>query len=1123
MYLILLRQTRRLDTGPTLKRKLRMQAKLIAIFLFAGCMQVAARGYGQQVTMNVQDASLLKVFKLLRQQTGYLFVYDLGMMKEAKKVNVDVKDASLESVLALCFRNQPLTYTIVDQTVVIRKRPAVTVNPPQDTTVTIHGRITNKNGEPLVGATVSVKGTKQGTITGESGAFELRGVTGNAMIAITSIGYENKEIPAGKNFPANIVLSTTASGLNEIVVVGYGQQKKADITGAIASVGVKDLKGIPVATVGQMLQGKLSGVRITQTSGRPGEGIKIQVRGAVSFTAGADPLYVVDGMPINGNINFLNPDEIESISVLKDPASASLYGSRAANGVVLVTTRAGKSGNVQLDFSACYGVEQVPQNRRLKMMDAKQYAQFQKEIAEANGRPVDPLFANPAQYGKGTDWFETLTRTGVIQRYNLSLGGGTEKFKTSATVGYFNQEGVVINTGFERISLRINSKYQPTQRLTIGFNVAPTQTVNTNFSTDGAPYGTENLISSALITTPLASPYNPDGSLALTASDPVTFGNPNWLRVAKEKEYNNKNFQLLSNAFVEYEILKGLTAKTTMNLQTGNQRITQFNPSTIGRLFSPPPSIPSGSDNSQQFYNWANENTLNYTTKIGKDHHLGVLIGFTAQKFRLDGTNILGTNYPDDRIHTVNAAGQTLVTSSVEKWSLLSGLARLNYSYKDKYLFQASFRRDGSSRFGPNNRWGNFPALSAGWVISQENFWNIKPVTFLKLRASYGITGNFDIGNYTHITTLANTFYAFGNTPLSGAAPNNLGDQDLGWENNKQFNIGTDINLFNDRLQFTYNYYNRITTDLLFNVSVPVSSGFSNLQSNIGKLSFWGHEFAINVTMARTGRLAWNTAFNMSFDRNKALNLATPSGVLPGGVQNYGFYSHRSVVGQPILQFYGGVWEGVYKNQKEFDESPKNESSAVGTIKYKDINGDGVITFPEDMTLIGNPWPKFTFGMTNNFNYRKFNLSFTLGGTYGNKILTYYENWTTNLDGVFNVQQEVAHRWKSEADPGDGKYGSVAQGTTFLERDRWNSRYLKDGSYLAFKNIQLGYDITPKNKQYYTHVYISLQNAFILTKYPSGNPEVNTRNSASGATPGFDDNSYPLPRTITIGASFSLR
>ncbi len=1003
----------------------------------------------------------------------------------------------------------------------------------QQDTKKVTGKVTDSNEKAgLPGVNIIIKGTSSGTVTDSDGNYAMNIPNENTILVFSFIGYASTEVAVSGRSVVDVSLESDTQALQEVIVTGYAAQRSQDITGAIATVSMKNEPIMPVANIGQALQGKLAGVRVTQPSGRPGQGMTFQIRGAASLTAGADPLYVVDGMPITGDLGFINPNEIENITVLKDPAAASVYGSRASNGVVLINTKSGKPGKVQVDFNSYVGVEDVPQSRRLDMMDATEYAQFQKEIATTNGRPVNPVFQNPTQYGKGTDWFNELTRSGVIQSYNVSLSSGTDKFKTSVTAGYFNQEGVIVGTSFNRFSVRLNTRYQATEKLSIGFNVAPTSTFNTNFNTDGWPYATENIISSALLTTPLASPYNPDGTLALTASDPATFGNPNWLRVAKNKVFEDKDFRLLSNAYLEYEIISGLTAKATINVQTGNRNIFQFNPSTNGVLFIPPPRVPSGSNSDSRFINWVNENTLSYQKKIGNDHAIDALIGFTSQKFRSDATTASGTNFPDDKIQTVNAARNVLVSSDIQEWSLLSQLARLNYTYKDKYLFSASIRRDGSSRFGPNNRYGSFPAVSAGWVISKESFWNFAPISFLKLRASYGITGNFNIGNYTHISSISTSFYPFGNSVSSGRGANNLGDQNLGWENNKQFNIGVDFNLFKDRVQVTYNYYTRNSTELLYNVPVPVSSGFSNIQTNIVELKFWGHEIGVNAEVLQRRKLKWNTNFNISFDRNRTEALATQNGFLPSGIRLYIFDSHRTQVGQPIAQFYGAVHNGVYRDQADFNASPKDPSSVVGSVKFRDLNGDGKISFPEDMTFIGNPWPKFTFGWTNNLTYGNFNLSVTMAGSYGNQILAFHENWTTNLDGVFNVLDEVKNRWKSEAEPGDGKYGTVQAGSTFLERDRWNSRFIKDGSYLAFKNITLGYSIPLGGKGLLTRaqVYTSIQNAFIITSYKGPNPEVNTQTNGAtaanqtsfGLTPGVDENSYPIPRTISVGVNISF-
>lgn len=991
--------------------------------------------------------------------------------------------------------------------------------------IDIHGSVYNDSDQPLAGVTVAIKGTRFATKTNEKGVFELQGIDAGATLIFTYVGFEEKSVPVGNQSNLIVKLTPSSAKLDQVIIVGYGSQRRSAITGSIATVSSKDFKDAPVANIGQSLQGKLAGVQIAQTTGTPGGALKVQIRGAVSLTAGADPLYVVDGAPIVGDLSFINPDEVESITVLKDPAVASLYGSRAANGVVLVQTKTASSGKPQISVNSYYGVESIPSDRKLKFMNAEEYAQFQNDVAVTNGRPVNPVFQNPSQYkGKGTNWYDVITRKGTIQNYGATISAGTDVFKIATTLGYFNQEGVVVGSGFQRFSLRMNARYQPTDKLTIGVNIAPTYVYNTNLPTDGNPYGSYNMVSAALITTPLASPYNPDGTLALTAQDPATFGNPNWLRVAKQKVYKNKDQRLLTNVYLEYRPVNGLTAKSTINVQTDNQDVFQFNPSTIGTLFVPPPTIPSGSDYANRFTSIVNENTLAYQRSFGK-HNFDVLAGFTNQSYRYDAENIDASNYPDDKIQAVSAAGTISVTTDVQEWTLLSYLARLNYNFDGKYLFTASIRRDGSSRFGPDQRYGNFPAVSAGWIISKEKFWKLTPVNFFKIRASYGVNGNFNIGNYSAIASVGSTYYPFGNSYPAGRALNNLTDSKLGWESNKQLDLGLEAHFLDGRIQLSYAHYIKNVEDLLYNVQVPVSSGFSALQTNVGKLRFTGDEISLNATVIRSAKLTWNASFNIAFARNKTIALSTQGGRLNTGHNYYNFYSNATVVGHPIAQFYGAIHEGVYKDQADFDKSPKFASSAVGTAKFKDINGDGVITFPEDMTLIGTPWPKYTFGMTHNVSYGNFDLSLTIAGSYGNQIFAGYQNWAANLDGVFNVLESVSRRWKSPTDPGDGKWGSVQAGTTNIERDRPSTLYLYDGSYLSFKNVQLGYRI-PKIKAtrvfQSARIFFSAQNLFIITHYPGGNPEVNTATSASGSSPGMDENGYPVPRTMTLGANFSF-
>jgi TonB-dependent starch-binding outer membrane protein SusC len=976
----------------------------------------------------------------------------------------------------------------------------------------VGGKVTNEKGEGMVGVTIVLKGSTMGTSTDPQGHYSLSVPNGNGVLVFSFIGYLPQEIPINNRSAIQVSMALDVKALEEVVVVGYGTQPTKEITGTLQSISTKDLGDAPVSTVGQMLQGKLSGVTVNETTGRPGEGLRIRIRGAASLTAGSEPLYVVDGMPISGDISNIDFNQIESITVLKDAAATSLYGSRAANGVVLVQTKQAVAGRMQVGFNSFVGLSYIPQNSRLEMMNAREYAQFSKEVAELNGRPVNPVFQNPEQYGEGTDWFDEITRTAPIQNYSLTVGAGTEKFRTTAMLGYLKQEGVVLGTGYTRFSFRMNSEYKPFKKLRIGINVAPTYATNSNFDTDG---NRGFIVGGSLLTTPLASPYNPDGSLALTATDP-TKSHPNWLRVARETVWEDKDIQLLTNAFAEYEILKGLKARTSANVELGNSSLFKFFPSTVGNgLNNPPPRIPRGTDNESQYTSWLNENTLNYQTER-KGHSLDVLVGFTAQNFRSEGNSLEGTNFPDDKVQAISAAARVTVSSSIQEWALLSTLARVNYNYKGKYLFTASIRQDGSSRFGPENRWGNFPSASLGWILTEESFWKLAPVSFLKLRASLGTVGNFAIGNYSHISTIGAINYPFGNSAVAGRAINNLGDRQLGWEKNKELNIGADVYLLKDRFQIMYNYYSKRSSDLLYNVQLPLSSGFSNMQTNIGELRLWGHDILIQTTNIHNSRFTWSSNLNLTINRNKVMALGTSNATLlsPGD-------RHISVVGQPIGMFYGLIWDGFYDSQEELDNSPKHAVSQVGTIKFKDLDNNGVITLA-DRAIIGNPWPDFTYGMTHNLKYKAFDFSFIVAGSYGNQVGARHEYTTANLDASYNVLKEVARRWKSPQDPGDGKYGSSQQGTTYVERDWWHTRFLRDGSFLTIKNITLGYAIPVKKGGALNslRVYGSIQNAYVLTNYTGPNPEVST--SGSTTEQGIDDSAYPVPRTISLGVNFGL-
>ncbi len=1024
------------------------------------------------------------------------------------------------------------------------------------TAFNVSGQVKDETGQPLPGVNILEKGTTNGTTTDSNGSYRLSVSDGNVTLVFSFIGYATQEIEVTNRTVIDASLTPDTQSLNEVVVVGYGSQLKKEITGSVQTVTAKDLKDIPVSQVTQKLQGRLAGVQINQATGKPGQGMAVRIRGQLSVSGGSEPLYVVDGFPITGSIGAMNPDEIEDITILKDAASTALYGSRAANGVVLVTTKKGKSGQTNVSFNAFVGFQKVPQTNRIEMMNAEEFAQFKKEYYEDAGQSVPVEFQNPADYrGKNNDWYDALLRTAPIQSYNLTLTSRKDKVSTALVAGVFNQEGVVINNVYKRYSLRMNSEYEVSDKVKIGFNIAPNYVFDNTPRTDG-DRGT-GILFNALHTWPIMPIYDENGELTrFNGLDKFTpamgniFSYANWVRSARELVNETKTVNLLSNAFVEYAPLKGLVLRSTFNAELMSSKFFFFNPSTATSaintvLPTTAVSIRETVDNTS----WLNENLATYS-KSFKDHNFELLAGFTFQKFRQEVTRIQADTYADDGLPTiqgaininravpnpipnlfsapVNVGGNT--GSGVEEWALMSYLSRLTYNYKGKYLLTASVRADGSSRFGSKNRWGTFPSASVGWVISDEEFLSgVETISLAKLRASYGVTGNNNIGNYTQyaLNNPVNAVFGPGQgSANAGVVPFTLANPNLGWETTKQFDIGADVGLFNDRVQLAYDYYHKNTTNLLYNVQIPQESGFTNFNENIGEIEFWGHEVAL-TTLNTTGKLKWTTNANISFNRNKVLALAE------GIDRVYGTFNITQV-GKPFGQFYGHQAQGLYMNAADLANSPSVPGrSTVGSIKLTDQNGDGIITNGgdfDDRIILGNPFPKFIYGITNTFNYGKFDLTIVGSGSYGNELMARHIYSTANLDGVFNLLKEVQYRFRSEENPGKGFYGTTVGGgnVTGIERDWINSRFFVDASYFTIKNITLGYTMGAVNKFFRSaRLYASVQQVYVFTKYWGGpNPETSAQGNGQGdggnLSQGLDLSNYPVPRTYTLGVNFNF-
>ncbi|WP_254887422.1 SusC/RagA family TonB-linked outer membrane protein [Parabacteroides distasonis] len=989
----------------------------------------------------------------------------------------------------------------------------------------VSGVVYDTNGDPAIGANVIVKGTTNGTITDMDGKYTLE-IPANAILQISYIGYNTQEIPVGNKTTINVNLKEDTQALDEVVVVAYGTQKARSVTGAMSKLDASELSDMPVSQIGEKLQGKFSGVQINQANGEPNGGLVIRVRGAASINGGNEPLVVIDGFPTTSGLASISPDEIENITVLKDAASASLYGSRAANGVILVTTKSAKgvsAGKPRIDFSAYFGIDKVSNQGRPDLMNAQEFAQFKKEyyedqaLYEGYTGGVPECYQNPQAVGKGTDWFDVLLQDAITQNYNLGLSAAGEKFKSAVNINYNAKEGVILNTYSNRFAARANNVYEASDRVSFGLNVSGSYIIGQ--LTDGLGGG-RNIIGSAMLMDPQLKYKNDDGTYPIAYTQPGMFANANYYLVLTQRQNPSKTLRGTVNAYTDIKIIDGLKYRLSANADLENNSRSNWIPSTAnGGMFSAPPQPAKGSYHTSNYVNWLLENTLTYNKTIANDHNLDILVGYTTQKNTQENARIDASDYPDDELPWFGTAITRTGNSDADKWgswAMISYLGRLNYDYKEKYILSVAFRRDGCSRFGSNAKFANFPSVSVGWIASDEPFMEkYDKVSHLKLRGSYGLVGNYNIGNYTYLASIGSYNYVTDGSITAGRALSRIGNNELTWETTKQMDFGVDLGLFNDRVFLVYDYYRKYTDGLLYQINIPYSSGFSDIQSNIGEFHFWGHEISLE-TKNMVGAFKWNTKINVSIDRNKAAKLGTNDTPI-GGNQNQEDYN-RTAVGKPLGMFYGYIYDGVFMTEAEYEAGPKHASSMVGTVRMKDLNGDNKIDM-DDRTFIGNPNPDFTFGITNEFSWRDFDASLLLTGSVGNDIIDGTLEWTENIDGVFNVLKGVANRWRSLENPGDGQVPRTRTGTTELFRYN-NSRWVSNGSYLRVKNLTIGYTVPIKKNPYVKglRVYASGQNLLTWTGYKGMNPEVSSR-GASGLYQGVDITAYPVARTFSLGVN----
>ncbi len=1105
---------------------LKIMRLTIFIVVVSAFQTLALSSYAQnqKIELKLTKATITEVLEKIEDNTDFFFFYNNKGLPLEKIVSLDLKDKTINEVLDVLFKGTNVSYTINNRQIILTGGETGSVQ--QSKTVT--GKVTDSSGATLPGVSVIIKGTTNGTTSDFDGNYTLANVPGDAALIFSFVGMKSMEISVAGKTTINVKMEDETIGIEEVVAVGYGTQVKREITGSIATIGAEKLDDQPVNQFSQLLQGRIAGVQIAQVNGQPGRGMAFRIRGAASLSAGNAPLFVIDGLPISGDINNINPEEIETFSVLKDASATALYGSRASNGVILITTKHAKSGESKITLDAYSGIQQIPENKVPKMMNARQYAQYMYDryqdalTYEKSVPPLNAAYANPEAYGEGTNWFKVITQTAPIQSYNLSILSSKEKSSSAVIVGYSEQKGVLVNTGTQLFSLRINNDYHFfNDKLNVGFNLAPSYRMdhNNRLTTDGLT----GLFLYALEASPIGVPVNPDGSYPYNVNTPGMVTNVNPYSQLKNRQDDFVTTRLIGNGYANYEFLPGLLLKTNIGVDQGIEFYKNFSPSILASS-----GIATGSSKAYDTYSWTAEANLQYN-KTFKDHSIEALVGYSAQKYNSFSNAVGGQGFPSDDIPYLSAASTiTSGASYLAQYSLLSAIGRINYSYKSKYLLSCAIRNDGSSRFGPNKKYGSFPSISAGWIVSDEDFLKgINAVNFLKIRASYGITGNNNIGNYTYISSIGSNINYFANKTLyPGATITSLGNDDLAWERNKQLDLGFDLILLNNRVTLEYDYYHKITDGMIQSRPVPRASGFSALMFNTGEFEFWGHELSIK-TVTLIGNLKWNNTLNISIDRNKIKSLVSPGYIDYGstGASNY----YRNQVGHPLSMFYGYVFDGLYKDDDDLANSPNYKGgstiSDVGTIKFKDLNNDGVVEDVNDRTFVGNPTPDLFFGMTNDFLYKNFDLSISVSGQVGGDLLN-VNKWThlVNMDGARNLLAEAADRWRSPSNPGSGIYPRTKTNTTAIGRYT-NSQWVENGTYLTVKNISLGYTFNFRNKNIIKgfRVFGAVQQAFVLTGYTGMNPEANLSGLDGTRGIGIDVSSYPVPRTFAIGVSANFK
>ncbi len=1104
--------------------------------------------------------SLLQLFQEIERKTEFKFFYTQQVIKNSPSLTAINSSGSVEEHLMQVAKQTNLRFKQVNNTISVipvsnQTQELITK---EIQLATIVGTVTDNTGAPMPGVTIVVQGTTTGTVTDIDGKYSIEASEGQVLV-FSFIGFQTTSRVVGTSSVLDVRLSEDENNLQEVVVIGYGTIQKKDITGAVSAINADKIKDQQVPSLDLALAGQMAGVVVTQATGAPGGGASVRIRGAGSLSAGNEPLYVVDGFPVtndfdqrNNPLNTINPADIDNIQVLKDASATAIYGSRGSNGVILITTKSGKTGTSRIDFNVSSGVQQV--EKYVDVLNAREFAIYANEARNnawvnsgPNRLPTDPnsvrgnnvmyllpeVFQNPEALGEGTNWQKEIFRTSRMNNYQLNFSGGNDKTKYFVSAGYLDQQGVIINSDLKRYSFRVNVESQMNKRVKVGANITPTYTFSNQSLAEGNWQG-GGIIQSAITAAPHLTPYDAEGNYTKVTGQGIGLSEvDNPVKIAREYFHQQGTLRLLGTAFAEFSLVDNLKFKTLVGGDIRNFREDIFSNSLINPNSVNPTKPAVGTNATSQTRNWLAEFTLSYAKSFGK-HNVDAVLGYTAQNELQDINRITGTNFPNDNIKTINAAG--LITSAFntkEEWSLLSYLARVNYNFDDRYLLTATFRQDGSSRFGADSRWGFFPSVSLGWRISEENFMSdISWISELRLRASTGLTGNNFIANYGAIGLTSPENYIFG---LNGGVVNNgirlsnIPNTRLGWETNRQTDIGLELGILQNRFYLSADYYQKRTSDLLLNVPVPTLTGYTTALQNVGEILNKGLEFTV-TSRNTVGAFKWTTDFNFSTNQIRVEALG-PDGspIISRQATSASAPTHITQIGSEPGSYFGYQVIGVYQNQQDIDSSPviRNGNGTVqskpGQLKFADINGDGVIN-ASDRTILGSPFPDFTYGMTNTFNYKNFDFAFTLQGVQGFEVLNMARRYYGNYSGTYNVLRSTANGWKSEADPGDGVSPQINRNFNSLAGsnvvNNVTSLFVEDGSFLRIRNITVGYNLPQasleKLKLSSARLSFTVQNAYTFTKYEGFNPEVSAQ-GGSTLVPGVDAGGYPLARSFMFG------